>query len=96
MSDEWREYALEDVKVWFRYNTNTTLPIVRTDCFVCIRTCDPYTDGVDVSRINGDSRYGYEAYHSVCLDLMGAVQDMLCDTDEWRAMDILDEMRNED
>lgn len=45
------------------------LPVVSLTCWCggTIAAADVDADTVGVSRVNGDSEYGYEAYHQACL-----------------------------
>lgn len=57
------------VVAWYHHSTLTVLPVVslRCHCGGLIRVEHLHLkDLVAVSRVNGDSEYGYEAYHRAC------------------------------
>lgn len=57
----------------------TTLPVVTDVCWYCTETVDlEHQENYTVSRINGDSKYGYEPCHKAC---SAAVEAEIADLD---------------
>lgn len=61
----WQMYANADVLVWFQHKPLVVLPVLNVTCW-CGLTATPGAEGVGISRISGDSKYGYESYHVAC------------------------------
>lgn len=52
-----------------RRSTGAMLPIINDVCRYCGHLVEHNDEDTSASRINGDSKYGYELHHHSCLEL---------------------------
>lgn len=84
-------FDASQVLVWHTNPTTplVTLPVLSIVCFICQRRAAPGAAGVALSRINGDSRYGYETHHVACWGVDDWTWEPFCehDTEDLRITD---------
>jgi hypothetical protein len=61
-------FGRTDAPITFVAHGPALLPVYDVTCIVCAGTVDVDDRDAVVGRINGDSRYGYEASHGTCLN----------------------------
>lgn len=77
----------ENTCLFVKASGGVMLPVVNSRCFHCDQVVDVTTgpSGEDadwyISRVNGDSKYGYELYHMAC-------PEALAKQAEWEAMEV--------